>query len=95
MGMKDPSSATYARSERREKRLTRRRGETAHGVRSWEERVNVRPGRGSAGDVEVLGGLVAGDVVILSGMLTYESADRVRIRQPRTHPMDLQNPRFR
>jgi HlyD family secretion protein len=44
------------------------------------ERVSVRLGRGSANDIEVAGGLRPGDVVILSDMSQYESADRVRIR---------------
>ena len=44
------------------------------------ERVNVRLGRGSANDIEVASGLRPGDVVILSDMSQYESADRVRIR---------------
>jgi multidrug resistance efflux pump len=44
------------------------------------ERVNVRLGRGSVNQIEVLSGLAQGDVVILSDMSRWESVDRVRIR---------------
>jgi HlyD family secretion protein len=43
-------------------------------------RVSVRLGRGSASTVEVAGGLKPGDVVILSDMSQYDSADRVRLQ---------------
>lgn len=44
-------------------------------------RVNVRLGRGSASTIEVQGGLQPGDVVILSDMSQWDSADRVRLNQ--------------
>lgn len=44
-------------------------------------RVNVRLGRGSASTIEVQGGLQPGDVVILSDMSQWDSADRVRLKQ--------------
>jgi HlyD family secretion protein len=44
------------------------------------ERVNVRLGRGSAGTVEVLGGLNPGDIVILTDMSEFEGQSRLRIR---------------
>lgn len=43
-------------------------------------RVPVRLGRASANQVEVLGGLRKGDVVILSDVSQWDAADRVRIR---------------
>jgi multidrug efflux pump subunit AcrA (membrane-fusion protein) len=43
-------------------------------------RVPVRLGRASFNAVEVLGGLVPGDEVILSDMSRWEHVDRVRIR---------------
>lgn len=43
-------------------------------------RVNVRLGRGSASTIEVQGGLQPGDVVILSDMSQWDSADRVRLK---------------
>jgi HlyD family secretion protein len=43
-------------------------------------RVPVRLGRASVNTVEVLGGLNAGDVVILSDMSQWDAAERVRIR---------------
>ncbi|HEX8246010.1 MAG TPA: HlyD family efflux transporter periplasmic adaptor subunit, partial [Longimicrobium sp.] len=43
-------------------------------------RVAVRLGRGSANSVEVLSGLRAGDVVVLSDMSAYDGAERVRLR---------------
>lgn len=42
-------------------------------------RVNVRLGRGSASTIEVQGGLQPGDVVVLSDMSQWDSADRVRL----------------
>jgi len=42
-------------------------------------RVSVRLGRGSASTIEVQGGLEPGDVVILSDMSQWDSADRVRL----------------
>jgi HlyD family secretion protein len=47
---------------------------------SQATRVSVRLGRGSASTVEVLGGLKPGDIVILSDMSQYDSADRVRLQ---------------
>lgn len=44
------------------------------------ERVSVRLGRGSVNQIEILEGLNAGDVVILSDMSRWESVDRVRIK---------------
>lgn len=44
-------------------------------------RVNVRLGRGSASTIEVQGGLQPGDVVILSDMSQWDSADRVRLNK--------------
>ncbi|HSU14029.1 efflux RND transporter periplasmic adaptor subunit [Longimicrobium sp.] len=44
------------------------------------ERVSVRLGRGSASTVEVLGGLNAGDVVILSDMSQYDGNARVKLK---------------
>jgi HlyD family secretion protein len=43
-------------------------------------RTSVRLGRGSATSIEVTGGLRPGDVVILSDMSQYDSADRVRLQ---------------
>jgi HlyD family secretion protein len=43
-------------------------------------RVNVRLGRSSASTIEVRDGLQAGDVVILSDMSAWDSADRVRLQ---------------
>ena len=43
-------------------------------------RVSVRLGRGSASTIEVEGGLQPGDVVILSDMSQWDSADRVRLK---------------
>ncbi|HEX2091767.1 MAG TPA: HlyD family efflux transporter periplasmic adaptor subunit [Longimicrobiaceae bacterium] len=43
-------------------------------------RVNVRLGRGSASTIEVISGLQPGDVVILSDMSQWDSADRVRLK---------------
>ncbi len=43
-------------------------------------RVNVRLGRGSASTIEVASGLRPGDVVILSDMSQWDSADRVRLK---------------
>ncbi len=43
-------------------------------------RVQVRLGRSSVNAVEILGGLNAGDRVIISDMSAWESADRVRIK---------------
>lgn len=44
------------------------------------ERVQVQLGRTSANAVEVVGGLQAGDVVILSDMTRYDAVDRVRVK---------------
>ena len=44
------------------------------------EQVRVRLGRTSVNQVEILDGLQPGDVVILSDMSRWETADRVRIR---------------
>ena len=46
----------------------------------YAERVNVRLGRGSVNQIEILEGLQQGDVVILSDMSRWESTDRVRIK---------------
>jgi HlyD family secretion protein len=43
-------------------------------------RVNVKLGRASVNSVEVLDGLNAGDVVILSDMSNWDSYDRIRLR---------------
>lgn len=43
-------------------------------------RQSVRLGRSSVNTIEVLGGLEAGDVVILSDMSQWDSAERVRLR---------------
>ena len=43
-------------------------------------RVNVKLGRASVNSVEVLEGLNAGDVVILSDMSNWDSYDRIRLR---------------
>jgi HlyD family secretion protein len=43
-------------------------------------RVNVRLGRSSVNTIEVVDGLREGDVVILSDMSTWESAERVRLQ---------------
>lgn len=44
------------------------------------ERVAVRLGRGSVSEIEILGGLKAGDRIIISDMVAYENATRLRIR---------------
>ena len=46
----------------------------------YAERVNVRFGRTSVNDIEVLGGLRVGDEVILSDMTRWDNVDRVRIK---------------
>jgi multidrug efflux pump subunit AcrA (membrane-fusion protein) len=46
----------------------------------YAERVNVRFGRASVNDIEVVGGLKAGDEVILSDMTRWDNVDRVRIK---------------
>jgi multidrug efflux pump subunit AcrA (membrane-fusion protein) len=43
-------------------------------------RVNVKLGRASVNSVEVLEGLNAGDLVILSDMSNWDSYDRIRLR---------------
>jgi HlyD family secretion protein len=43
-------------------------------------RVNVQLGRSSASTIQVVQGLQPGDIVILSDMSQYESADRVKIK---------------
>lgn len=48
--------------------------------RSEATRVQARLGAGSVNQVQVLDGLSEGDVVILSDMSNWESADRVRLR---------------
>jgi multidrug resistance efflux pump len=48
--------------------------------RSEAVRVQVRVGRLSVRDVEILGGLETGDIVILSDMSRYENVERVRIK---------------
>ena len=44
------------------------------------ERVQVALGRTSANAVEVVSGLKAGDVVILSDMTRFDAVDRVRVK---------------
>lgn len=44
------------------------------------ERVTAELGRSSVNQIEVVGGLNEGDVIILSDMSRYDDADRVRIR---------------
>jgi multidrug efflux pump subunit AcrA (membrane-fusion protein) len=46
----------------------------------YAERVNVRFGRASVNDIEVVGGLKVGDQVILSDMTRWDNVDRVRIK---------------
>jgi HlyD family secretion protein len=48
--------------------------------RTEATRVQVRLGAGSVNQVQIVDGLDAGDVVILSDMSNWESADRVRLR---------------
>ncbi len=43
-------------------------------------RINVQLGRSSASTIQVVQGLQPGDIVILSDMSQYESADRVRLK---------------
>ncbi len=44
------------------------------------QRVNVRLGRSSVNQIEILDGLKKGDVVILSDMSRWDAVDRVRIK---------------
>lgn len=44
------------------------------------ERVPVALGRGSVSEIEILGGLKAGDRIIISDMVAFENAPRLRIR---------------
>lgn len=44
------------------------------------QRVNVQLGRSSASTIQVVNGLTAGDVVILSDMSQYETSERVKIQ---------------
>jgi multidrug efflux pump subunit AcrA (membrane-fusion protein) len=46
----------------------------------YAERVNVRFGRASVNDIEVTGGLAAGEEIILSDMTRWDNVDRVRIK---------------
>jgi multidrug efflux pump subunit AcrA (membrane-fusion protein) len=46
----------------------------------YAERVNVRLGRASVNTIEVLGGLVVGDSVLLSDMSRWDNVDRVRLK---------------
>ena len=46
----------------------------------YAQRVNVRFGRASVNDIEVVGGLRVGDEVILSDMTRWDNVDRVRIK---------------
>lgn len=48
--------------------------------RTQATRAQVRLGAGSVNQVQIVDGLEAGDVVILSDMSNWESADRVRLR---------------
>ncbi len=43
-------------------------------------RVNVKLGKSSVNTIEILGGLKAGDKVILSDMSQWDAYDRVRLR---------------
>jgi TonB family protein len=52
------------------------------------ERVNVKFGRASVTNIEVLSGLSEGDTIILSDMSQYDKFDRIRI-QP---PLAVENP---
>jgi len=45
----------------------------------YAERVSVKLGRTSVNHVEILGGLKAGDVIILSDMSTWDQHSRVRL----------------
>lgn len=47
---------------------------------NYAERVNVRLGRASVSQIEILEGLNVGDMVILSDMSRYDNVDRVRIK---------------
>jgi multidrug resistance efflux pump len=47
--------------------------------RSFASRVSARFGRGSAREVEVLGGLAEGDEIVVSDVTKWESAARVRL----------------
>ncbi len=46
----------------------------------YAERVNARLGRASVNTIEVLGGLVVGDSVVLSDMSRWDNVDRVRLK---------------
>jgi HlyD family secretion protein len=46
----------------------------------YAERVTVQLGASSVNDIQVLEGLSAGDVVILSDMSRWDGFDRVKIR---------------
>lgn len=46
----------------------------------YANRVNVRLGRGSVNEFELLGGLEPGDSVVLSDMTRWDNVDRVRIK---------------
>ena len=46
----------------------------------YAERANVRLGRASVNTIEVLGGLVVGDSVVLSDMSRWDNVDRVRLK---------------
>ncbi|HEY2805597.1 MAG TPA: HlyD family efflux transporter periplasmic adaptor subunit [Gemmatimonadales bacterium] len=46
----------------------------------YGNRVNVRFGRASVNDIEVVGGLKVGDEIILSDMTRWDNVDRVRIK---------------
>jgi multidrug resistance efflux pump len=46
----------------------------------YAERVNVQLGRASVNTIEVLGGLVVGDSVVLSDMSRWDNVDRVRLK---------------
>ena len=43
-------------------------------------RVNVKLGRSSVNNIEILQGLKAGDKVILSDMSAWDAFDRIRLR---------------
>jgi hypothetical protein len=44
------------------------------------DRVPVHFGRGSAREMEILGGLVEGDQIVVSDTTTWETAGRIRLK---------------
>ena len=47
---------------------------------NFAERVSVRLGRASVNTIEIIEGLLEGDVVIISDMSDWDTYDRVRIK---------------